>query len=397
MSISLLSESDDVSLSYFLGETLGMAILDSGCAKTVCGNTWYDAYVDTLSVQDKQYLKKVSSVGRFRFGDGQVYCSLFAITLPFYINNVRHFLSTDVVSCDVPLLLSRESLEKANAIINFQSGEVTFLDQQIPVIVTRSGHYCLPLTRDLALTNKHTQNIMFNFRIGTNSTDMDELKRKVIKLHKQFAHPHPNRLINLLKDAHVDSKVVFDMVKDVSASCDTCKRYKKSPLRPVVGFPLARDFNEVIAVDLKSIGDNIYILHMIDHLTRYSQGCIIRSKKKGTIVKGLMEYWVRMFGPPQKILSDNGGEFVNAELTDFSEKFNCSLKTTAAESAWSNGLCEKHNGVIGNMLDKIMNDVNCSADIAVHWAIAAKNSLMNVYGFSPNVLVFGKKTIILVC
>ena len=158
---------------------------------------------DTLSVQDRQFLKKVDSVGSFRFGDGEVYRSLFAITIPFYINNNRHFLSTDVVSCDVPLLLSRESLEKANAIINFQSCEVTFLDHQIPVIISKSGHYCLPLTRDLSLSNKHTQNIMFNFKIGS-IQNAEEIKKKVIKLHKQFPHPHPSRLINLLKDANVN-------------------------------------------------------------------------------------------------------------------------------------------------------------------------------------------------
>ena len=83
------------------------------------------------------------------------------------------------------------------------------------------------------------------------------------------------------------------------------------------------------------------ILHIIDHLTRYSQGCLIRSKKKGIIVKGLCDVWIRIFGPPSKILSDNGGEFVNNEIIDFAEKFNVDLKTTAAESAWSNGLVEK--------------------------------------------------------
>ena len=98
MAISLLTETDDISLSYFLGETLGMAILDSGCAKTVCGKAWYESYFDTLSVQDRQFLKKVDSVGSFHFGDGEVYRSLFAITIPFYINNNRHFLSTDVHS-----------------------------------------------------------------------------------------------------------------------------------------------------------------------------------------------------------------------------------------------------------------------------------------------------------
>ena len=67
-------------------------------------------------------------------------------------------------------------------------------------------------------------------------------------------------------------------------------------------------------------------------------------------MKGLMEHWVQMFGPPCRILSDNGGEFVNQEMIDFAEKFNVSLDTAAAESAWSNSLDEKHNGVLNNML-----------------------------------------------
>ena len=200
-----------------------------------------------------------------------------------------------------------------------------------------------------------------------------------MKLHKQFAHPNPERLINLLKEADVHDDSVFETIKEISAACDICKRLKRCPLRPVVGFPLARELNECIAVDLKKIGDNLHILHIIDHLTRYSQACIIRNKRKGTVVKGLVEYWVRLFGPPSKILSDNGGEFVNDEILDFAEKFNVDLKTTAAESAWSNGLVERHNGILGNMLDRITADTNCSSEIGVHWAIAAKNCLINVY------------------
>ena len=148
-------------------------------------------------------------------------------------------------------------------------------------------------------------------------------------------------------------------------------------------------FNECLAVDLKQIGDQLYILHIIDHLTRYSQGCLIKSKKKGIIVKGLMECWVKIFGPPRRVLSDNGGEFVNSEIVDFAEKFNIDLETTAAESAWSNGLVERHNGVLNDTLQKVIADTNCSIEIALNWAIAAKNCLLNVFGFSPNMLVFG--------
>ena len=63
---------------------------------------------------------------------------------------------------------------------------------------------------------------------------------------------------------------------------------------------------------------------------------------------------------------------------------------TAAERAWSNGLVQHHNGVLGNTVRKVMSDKsNYYLKTGVVWAIAAKNSLKNVYGFSPNQLVFG--------
>ena len=65
---------------------------------------------------------------------------------------------------------------------------------------------------------------------------------------------------------------------------------------------------------------------------------------------------------------------------------------TVAESLWSISLLEQHNGVLGNTMRKIMSDkTNYSLETGVAWAIAAKNSLKNEYGFSPNQLVFGKK------
>ena len=45
---------------------------------------------------------------------------------------------------------------------------------------------------------------------------------------------------------------------------------------------------------------------------------------------------------------------------------------------------------MGNAVSKIIEDVNCSVEIALCWAINAKNSLQNIHGFSPYQLVFGK-------
>ena len=72
------------------------------------------------------------------------------------------------------------------------------------------------------------------------------------------------------------------------------------------------------------------------------------------------------------------------------ENLNTEVLTTAAESPWSNGICERHNAVIGNMVTKMMHDSGNNIETALAWAINAKNSLHNVYGFSPAQLVFGK-------
>ena len=99
-------------------------------------------------------------------------------------------------------------------------------------------------------------------------------------------------------------------------------------------YALATQFNEMVAIDLKSRGQDGYILHIIDHLTRYSNACLIKNKRKETIVKAIMDHWIRIFGSPKSFLTDNGGEFINQELIDLAEKFNIVLKTTAAEPAW---------------------------------------------------------------
>ena len=44
------------------------------------------------------------------------------------------------------------------------------------------------------------------------------------------------------------------------------------------------------------------------------------------------------------------------------------------------------------MLLKISDDVKCSYDTALAWAISAKNSLINHNRFSPSKIVFGKNS-----
>ena len=157
-------------------------------------------------------------------------------------------------------------------------------------------------------------------------------------------------------------------VKEISRSCKVCKEYQRPGSLPVVGLPMATEFNEVVAMDIKFLNGKM-ILHLIDHLTRFSAAAILSSKKPNEIVDKIFKIWICVFGPPTKFLSDNGGEFNNATIREMSERYNITVKTTAAEAPWSNGLCERHNAVLAETMLKTMADSNCSPEVALSWAV----------------------------
>ena len=113
-----------------------------------------------------------------------------------------------------------------------------------------------------------------------------EIKKRniALKLHSQFSHPNAQKLISLLKDANVDDKELIAIINDVSDNFETCFKHNKPKPRPIVGFPSAKHFNETVALDLKEWSSNTWFLHMIDHLTRFSASCVIKSKHKEVIV-----------------------------------------------------------------------------------------------------------------
>ena len=177
----------------------------------------------------------------------------------------------------------------------------------------------------------------------------------------------------------------------VSADCNVCKRHKKPVPRPVVALPMADKFNDLVAMDLKSY-NNMYFLVMVDYATRYCASELIGDKKPATVVKAIFSKWLSLFGPPKKLLFDNGGEFQNPEMRQLGETFNIKLMATAAESPWSNGVVEKLNGVLARSVKKIVDDVGCDIRTVLAWAVSARNSLDNYAGFSPNQLVFSFNT-----
>ena len=180
-----------------------------------------------------------------------MYTSNRIVHIPVHIGASSASLAVHVVPCNIPLLLSRISLKQASATLNFEEDVLHIFGEVIPLIVTESGHYCLPLSRTIDEPHSpEIQKILFSTPIKDDDpTDVN--RKKILKLHEQFSHPHPDKLQTLLKNAGNVSKETMDTVVDISKNCDVCKRYKHNPPRPAVSFPLATQFNPCSAEYLR--------------------------------------------------------------------------------------------------------------------------------------------------
>ena len=132
------------------------------------------------------------------------------------------------------------------------------------------------------------------------------------KLHRQFAHPSAKNLKALMRNADTFDSDCEEIIHSISEKCEVCKRFKRTPCCPVVRLPLATKFNQVVAMDLKQFRPGIYSLHFIDLFTRHSLANVIRWKLPEVIINEVAMVWLASgFGPSEKFLMDNGGEFAN--------------------------------------------------------------------------------------
>ena len=140
-----------------------------------------------------------------------------------------------------------------------------------------------------------------------------DMKRKAIKLHKQFGHATSEKIIDLLRKAQINDKALDNEIGTVTKNCEICVRYKKAPPRPIVSLPMASYFKETVSMDLKSFG-NVYFLVIVDMATRFCRATVIKDKRASTIAKGVITSWISIFGAMKKSLSDNGENLIMKSL-----------------------------------------------------------------------------------
>ena len=367
------------------------ALIDCACPSTVSGKRWVLEFFNMLSDEERSNVEMFESEKIYKFGGGEKRRSLGRVVFPCFFAGMNLKITTEVVDAEFPLLLGNTMLKKAKAVLYFAEGKALVMGNEMPMTETDSGHFSLPIEppREKDMSTKDERLVVSFLTLSEEPLSLADVQ----KLHHYFGHIPKRRLENLINKSNKLTAEVKQHLEHVELHCKSCKMNQKAKPLPAVALPRASRFNEVVTIDLKHYPDGkyCYILYLIDFFSRLTVGALIGDKNPSTVAQIILSKWIASMGRMDTLHSDRGGEFNCEELTAVAEYIGVKCTLTAAYSPHQNGLNERNHAICDGMITKMrMEDPTLSAEVALTWALVAKNSLENYSGFSPFQLVFGE-------
>ena len=189
-------------------------------------------------------------------------------------------------------------------------------------------------------------------------------------------------------------------IKRYVASCDVCQRTSPKGRTPTV--PLGKQSTidvmfKKVAVDIigpiepMSESKKRYILVMIDYNTRYPEAVALKDIHASTVATALWEMWTRL-GIPDTIVTDQGKQFTSKLMREVNELLRIQHNTTAPFHPQANGLVEKFNGTLKNMIKKLALEEPKKWDTILPAILFAYREVpQSSLGFSPFEMLYGHK------
>ena len=110
-------------------------------------------YIDTLSTDDKQKVVGSKSDTKFKFGDGNTVQAIKEVKILAAIRNKEVDMHTDVINNELPLLLSKDAMKKADTTIGFTKDKINIFGQETDTKFTSGGHYLIPISKSYKALN----------------------------------------------------------------------------------------------------------------------------------------------------------------------------------------------------------------------------------------------------
>lgn len=192
---------------------------------------------------------------------------------------------------------------------------------------------------------------------------------------------------------------MYTFVRKYIRACPECQR-RKTPAPKPAGMlqPLpcpARPFDRV-GIDLygplpHTPSGNRWIIVAVDYLTRYAETAALSAAAAPDVGGFILRNLILRHGAPKELLSDRGRVFLSEAVEALMAECKIVHRTTTAYHPQTNGLAERFNRTLGDMIAMYIASDHLNWDTVLPFVTYAYNTaVQTTTGFSPFFLLYGR-------
>lgn len=129
---------------------------------------------------------------------------------------------------------------------------------------------------------------------------------------------------------------------------------------------------------------NRWVIVAVDHLTRYAETAALPAATARDVASFLLRHFILRHGAPRELLSDRGKVFLSEVIEALLTACRTVHRTTTAYHPQCNGLTERFNRTLGDMLAMYVASDHSDWDVLLPFVTYAYNTAtQSTTGFSP--------------
>ncbi|CAF3782340.1 unnamed protein product [Rotaria sp. Silwood1] len=274
------------------------------------------------------------------------------------------------------------------------------LDATIQNIITHMNHN----------DNSHYElvdDVLYRFiPRGTKNIRLPYVPRSLIKDVLFLFHDHPsnahfgiNRTYEKLKNKYYWPNMKNSIINYIQ-SCLQCSKHNIRRTKPPGSMHSTEFPNEVLGIvgmdfwgptHQASLHGNRYVITMTDYLSKFVFAKAVPTNTAEQASKFFYEI-VCQFGPPTKLITDNGSHFISELTQAVVQQCNTTHVLTTPYHPMSNGQTERFNATFAPSLAKLFDRKKQDWDVYLQSCVYAYNTGKHATtGLSPYQLMFGRE------
>ena len=225
---------------------------------------------------------------------------------------------------------------------------------------------------------------------GTHPLSLEALVKRA---HEGLGHPGKERFLRILTSSKASPKVL-EIARNLR--CSICEKFKLPKPSRAGAPPKEIGLNEIVGIDSIQLRTPFskktkYCLNIIDYHSHFQ---LIVPLRDHTALEARLGYrlWLKIFGPPRKLLCDLGKEF-QKQFENAVEADGTELIPSYLETPEQRGFVERNGQLFKEMFYKTIDQTCCNTWEdwwqTIDLVCSMKNRLLSRGGYSPAQRVFG--------